>query len=54
MTELKIDSKYYLNVAKIIQLKTPRCRLPRPKMKPTIIVTGWNEWLPIISVEAEI
>lgn len=54
MTELKIDSKYYLNVAKIIQLKTPRCRLPRPKMKPTVFITGWNEWLTIVQVETDV
>lgn len=53
MTLNKIDEKYYINVARIMRLKTPRCRLPRPKMKPTIIVTGWNEWLQLITIEAE-
>lgn len=46
------DLKYYINVAEIMQLKTPRRKLQKPTLKPTILVTGWNEWLPIISVEA--
>lgn len=50
MTQSDIDSKYYINVALLMQLETPRCRLPRPKMKPAIMVTGWNEWLQVILV----
>jgi hypothetical protein len=50
MIQTKKDSKYYINVAEIMQLETPRCKLYRPKLKPTIVVTGWNEWLPIIGV----
>lgn len=53
MTEHKIDEKYYINVASIMNIKHPRCRLPRPKMKPTIMITGWNEWLQLITIEAE-
>ena len=53
MTLDGIDEKYYINVARIMQMKTPRCRLPRPRLKPTIMVTGWNEWLPLITIEAE-
>jgi hypothetical protein len=54
MTQTKKDSKYYINVAKIMQLKTPRCKLPKPKMKPTVLVTGWNEWVNIIQVESDV
>ena len=52
MIEHKIDLKYYINVSEIMLLKTPRCRLQKPTLKPTILVTGWKEWLPIITVEA--
>ena len=48
------DSKYYINVAEIMQLETPRCKLPKPKMKPTVLVTGWNEWVNIIQVESDV
>lgn len=51
---MKIDKKYYINVAEKMQLKKPQCKLPRPKPKtPKILVTGWNEWLRIITIEAE-
>ena len=47
----KFDSKYYRNV----QRKMKELGIyPRPKLKPTILVTGWNEFLRIIHVEAEI
>jgi hypothetical protein len=46
MTSEKIDSKYYINVAR--KMYEQNIDLPRPKMKPKIFVTGWNEWLPII------
>lgn len=49
----KIDEKYYINVLELMVYDTPRCKLPRPALKrKSIFVTGWNEWLPIISVEA--
>lgn len=52
MQENKIDYKYYINVAKIMKLNAPCCRLPRPKHKiPSIYNDG--EFLPIISVECE-
>jgi hypothetical protein len=54
MTQTKKDSKYYINVAEIMQLKTPRCRLQKPTLKPTILVTGWNEWLQIKGVDTGI
>ena len=54
MTFGKFNPKYYINVASIMKLNHPRCRLPRPKMKPTILVTGWNEWLQIKTVETGI
>ena len=53
MEDNKIDYKYYINVAKIMKVNVPRCRLPRPKMKPTIIVDH-DEWLPLITVECEV
>jgi len=49
----KFNPKYYINVKEIMKLSHPKCSLSRPKMKPTILVTGWNEWLPIITIEAE-
>ena len=47
MTKYPIDEKYYINVARIMQQKQ---HLPRPRLKRTILVTGWNEFLPIISI----
>ena len=54
MTLPKFNPKYYINVAEIMQLKHPRCKLSRPKMKPTVLVTGWNEWVNIIQVESDV
>ena len=54
MQKENFNSKYYINIAEIMKLKTPRCRLPRPKLKPTVLITGWNEWLPIIKVETDV
>ncbi|WP_407374526.1 hypothetical protein [Methanobrevibacter sp.] len=54
MTKDGIDEKYYINVAEIMRLKTPRCRLQKPTLKPTILVTGWNEWLQIKGVDTGI
>lgn len=54
MTLTPIDEKYYINVARIMNLKTPRCRLQKPTLKPTILVTGWNEWLQIKGVDTGI
>jgi hypothetical protein len=54
MIQTKKDSKYYINVAEIMQHKTPRCRLQKPTLKRTILVTGWNEWLQIKGVDTEI
>ena len=51
MTNYPIDEKYYINVAKIMQQKQ---HLPRPRLKRTILVTGWNEWLQIKTVETGI
>ena len=41
-----VDEKYYINV-KELMLK----QLQKPRLKPVVFVTGWNEWLPLISVE---
>ena len=44
-----IDKKYYVNVKDLmVQL------LPRPRLKRTVFVTGWGEWLPLITVECEV
>ena len=51
MTKYPIDEKYYINVGKIMQQKQ---HLPRPRLKRTILVTGWNEWLQIKTVETGI
>ena len=48
-----IDENYIIRVADLMKIRSPRCRLPRPKLKPTILVTGWEEWLPLIQVECE-
>ena len=42
-----MNQMYYINVAGLMELNAPRCRLPRPKMKPRIIV-NYGEWLPLI------
>jgi len=38
-----IDEKYYINVKELMNKQ-----LPRPKLKPTVLVTGWGEWLPLV------
>ena len=48
-----MNTNYYINVKKLMEnqkLHTPKCNLPRPKHKPTIYVTGWNEFLPLVIV----
>ena len=40
---------YYVNVARLMAES-----LPRPKLKPTILVTGWNEFLPLVTVTTEV
>ena len=45
-----IDEKYYINVNELMQLKKPKCKLPKPKLKPTIFVTGKGEWLPLVII----
>ena len=50
---IMIDSRFYVNVKKLMTeqgLPAPKCRLPKPKMKPNIFITGWGEWLPCIVV----
>jgi len=41
-----MNYEYYVNVAELMKDQ----ELPRPKMKPTIFITGWNEWLPLVVV----
>ena len=50
MKNTKFNPEYYINVALLMQLKNPRCKLPRPRHKPTIYVTGWNEFLPLVVI----
>ena len=50
MTLLKFNPKYYINVAS--KMKENNI-YPRPRLKRTVLVTGWNEWLPIITMETE-
>ncbi len=45
-----IDENYIIRVADLMEIRSPRCRLPRPKLKPIVFVTGWGEWLPCIVV----
>ena len=47
-TSMTIDKNYYVNVHELMNLN-----LPRPKHRTSILVTGWGEWLPIITVECE-
>lgn len=42
---------FYINVAELMKEKVP-IMLPRPKLKPTVLVND-GEWLPIIGVECE-
>ena len=51
MTKYPIDEKYYINVARIMQQKQ---HLSKPRLKRTILVTGWGEFLKIIGVETGI
>ena len=44
-----MNKEYYINVKELMELTEPRCRLPRPKHKPTIIVNH-DEWLPLVVV----
>lgn len=45
-------NNFYVNV-KSLMIKQGLIDLPRPRLKPKILVTGWNEWLPIITMETE-
>ena len=47
MTLLKFNPKYYINVAS--KMKENQ-RYPRPRLKRTVLVTGWNEWLQIKTI----
>ena len=40
-----IDKKYYVNVKELMVKQ-----LPRPRLKPTVFVTGWGEWLQLVIV----
>lgn len=44
--EWKINKKYYRKVADYM--------LPKPTKKVSVLVTGWGEWLQIISIDGEI
>lgn len=48
-----IDLDYYINVYDLMMIDVPKCRLPRPKMKPSVFVME-DEWLPLITVETEV
>lgn len=45
-----MNPAFYINVAQLMDLHAPKCRLPKPKLKPTIFITGWGEWLQCIVV----
>jgi hypothetical protein len=40
-----MNKQYYINVAEVMARQ-----LPRPKLKPTVLVTGWGEWLPLVVI----
>ena len=46
-----MDSRFYDNVKSLMEKQ--RIDLPRPRLKPTIIV-NYDEWLPIIALETGI
>ena len=48
-----MNPDFYINVAQLMDLHAPKCTLPRPKHKPTVIVNH-GEWLRIITVESEV
>ena len=43
-----IDCRYIIKVKDYMPTV-----LPRPRLKRTVLVTGWGEWLPIITEECE-
>ena len=47
MNSNEIDSRYYINVAS--KMKENNI-YPRPRLKRTVLVTGWNEWLQIKTI----
>lgn len=40
----RVNPKYYVKVKELMNNE-----LPRPRLKPTILVTGWLEFLPLIT-----
>ena len=40
-----IDMEYYINVKELMDKQ-----LPRPSLKRTVFITGWNEWLPLVVI----
>ena len=40
-----MNRKYYINVKELMIRQ-----LPRPRRKPTVYVTGWGEWLPLVII----
>lgn len=48
-----MNERFYINVKSVME-NQGIFDLPRPSLRPTVYVTGWNEWLKIISVESEI
>lgn len=42
-----INTKYLIKVRDYMPVP-----LQKPRLKRTVFVTGWGEWLPIIKVEA--
>ena len=50
----KIDGRFYVNVAHLMQpnIPAPKLTLPKPRLKRTIIC-DYGEWLPLISVSCE-
>ena len=53
--KMKIDKKFYVNVKEVMKpLTRPKCRLPRPKLKPKFIFDEIDGIVPIISIETEV
>ena len=44
-----VDKRFYIKV-KDLMVKS----LPRPRLKRTVFVTGWGEWLRLITVDCEV
>ena len=38
-----VNKKYYVNVKELLELQTPKCNLPRPRLKHLILVASGED-----------